>query len=271
MDRRLIAANGRVAHSSLRGKVKAERFTDGEQKSVCVPVLDLWQGPDCAARERQLLLGEAFLALETIDAMAFGYGEKDGHVGYVRADGLSDPIVPSHTVAVPISQLFPAPRVQSVAVATLSFGTALVVEGLDGPFARLENGLYVPAAHLRPIGQYFSDPVEVARLFLGVPYVWGGNTGWGLDCSGLVQIAHRACGIDCASDSDLQERSLGHPVALNDDVFKGDLFFWKGHVAMAADAETLIHANAYTMSVATEDLADAVKRIPEPLRTRRRV
>jgi cell wall-associated NlpC family hydrolase len=100
----------------------------------------------------------------------------------------------------------------------------------------------------------------VAERFVGAPYLWGGKTSMGLDCSGLVQVALTACGVVCPRDSDMQEAAMGKPVKLPD-LKRGDLLFWKGHVAIARDNASLIHANAFHMSVAIEPAAAAVVRI----------
>jgi cell wall-associated NlpC family hydrolase len=135
------------------------------------------------------------------------------------------------------------------------------VKGTADRLAVTSNGAYVPAVHLKPIGDYEQDFVAVAERFLGVPYLWGGKTALGLDCSGLVQVALTACGIACPRDSDMQEAALGAPVAGRADLRRGDLVFWKGHVAIARDRDTMLHANAYHMAVAIEPIAQALARI----------
>jgi cell wall-associated NlpC family hydrolase len=125
-----------------------------------------------------------------------------------------------------------------------------------------QSGAYVPAAHLAPLDWHETDFVAVAERFLGTPYLWGGKTALGLDCSGLVQVALTACGVSCPRDSDMQEAVLGTAVAADLSTLKrGDLIFWKGHVAIVRDRNSLIHANAYHMAVAIEPIADAVARI----------
>jgi cell wall-associated NlpC family hydrolase len=119
---------------------------------------------------------------------------------------------------------------------------------------------YLPARHLAPLDRVEPDFVAVAERFLGTPYLWGGKTNNGVDCSGLVQVALAACGMPCPRDSDMQERALGAPVALADSR-RGDLLFWKGHVAIVRDAATLLHANAFHMMVAVEPIAEALARI----------
>ncbi|TDL78410.1 NLP/P60 hydrolase [Palleronia sediminis] len=275
-DRRLTPANGRVAASRLRGLVEAETFRDGSGASIMRPVADLWSSPDRATRDRQLLRGEGVVVYERRAGMAFVEAEKDGYVGYVDEAALGDPVRPTHAVAAPATHLYPAPDFKRPAVARLSFGARLrVVATPDARFAEAEDGLFVPRAHLRPVDRPLCDPAGVARLFLGVPYLWGGNSSDGIDCSGLVQAALVACGIACPGDSDLQETAVGSRVVLDAPVLRGDLFFWAGHVAMALDATDLIHANAHHMAVTVEPVPSTIARIADQgggeVTTRRRV
>lgn len=272
-DRRLTPANGRVAALSLKGKVRAERFVEGNPAAVAVPVADLLYTPD-GARERQLRLGQAVTVYEDRDGFAFVQSAADGYVGYVQSDALGAALTPSHRVTARATHVYEGPDMKSPDLAHLPFGALLAVSGTSGAFAETRSG-FVPRVHLSPVDQVMTDPAAVAELHVGTPYLWGGNSVLGIDCSGLIQIACEACGIACPGDSDLQEAALGDPVETDAPVARGDLFFWDGHVAMAVDAETLIHANAFHMAVAREKLTDAIARIADqgdgPLTSRRRL
>lgn len=257
-DRRLTPATHRIAHVTLRGLVDAPAFTEGEPVEIAVPLADLRAAPG-GARDRQLLLGDAFLVIDRDAGNAFGMALKDGYCGWVDAAAVGPPTKVSHFLAVLGSHLYPAPRVQAEATGSLSLGARLRVTGQQGAFAETPHG-FVPAAHLRRLGDWNRDPGEVAGLFLGVPYLWGGNSRDGLDCSALVQAAMLACGRRCPGDSDLQ-RGIGSALDGWEALQRGDLVFWKGHVAMMLDAATLIHANGHHMAVVAEALRDAAERI----------
>ena len=145
----------------------------------------------------------------------------------------------------------------------LSLGARLSISKIDGKFAETTDGRFVPATHLLPIGEVLDDPASVAEMFLGTPYLWGGNSRSGIDCSGVVQASLLACGKACPGDSDLQYEALGAPVDEGSGYRRGDLFFWKGHVAMAVDGERIIHANGFRMAVTYEGIAEALQRISE--------
>ncbi len=262
-DGRLLPFNGRVAHVSLRGKVQAARFVEGTPRSIAAPLADLWRDESGSSRQRQLPFGEGFLLLEERGARAFGVSSRDGHVGWIDRASLGEPIAPTHVIASRGSQLYPAPDIKIPEITWLPFASRLQIEGpSEHPrFMRTGDGHHVPAAHLRALDAPRRDPAAIAEQFLGAPYLWGGNSERGIDCSGLVQAALLACARPCPPDSDLQMQALGTPIGPDTPPRRGDLIFWKGHVAMMLDGETLIHASAHFMQVARENRAEAIARI----------
>lgn len=218
----------------------------------------------------QILLGEDFHVLDISGGWAWGYCGHDHYVGYVPAASLDVPIIPSHIVTAAIAPVFARADIKAPAVAALTTGARFVGEPLDG-FIAFEGG-FIHHRHARPIAGYETDPVAVAERLTGAPYLWGGRSGDGLDCSGLVQMALGLCGIEAPRDSD-QQRTLGIDIA--GDLRRGDLIFFPGHVGFMADAERLIHANAYWMRVVTEPLADVIGRLQnkheQPVLARRRI
>ncbi|WP_135504075.1 NlpC/P60 family protein [Roseovarius aestuariivivens] len=264
-DPRRLHANGRVAHASLIGRVDAALFVEGEDRQVVVPVTTLWNKP-AGRRERELLLGDGFCLLEERDGHVFGYALRDNHAGYIESAHLAAPARPvTHVVHARLTHALPAPDFKTQgAHLPLSLGSRVTVTGKTGKWAEVliaGDTLYLPACHLRPEDTSETDPVAVAERLIGTPYVWGGNSAMGIDCSGLVTAACLACGVPCPGDSDLQEEELGHALPMDAPLQRGDLLFWKGHVAWVADPDTLIHANAYHMAVAYEPLQNAIARI----------
>lgn len=257
-DRRLTPSTHRVAHISLQGQIEVPMFTGGETQLIARPLADLLRSPN-GARERQLALGESFTVIDHADNHAFGFATKDGYCGWLSDDALMVGPTPTHWVASPGTHLYPEPRVQSHETATLPMGAQVLVTATTGAWAQTPNG-FVPLMHLRPIGDYLTDPVTVAESFLGTPYLWGGNSRAGIDCSGLVQMCHLACGLPAPGDADLQE-VMGAAIGDNTQLARGDLLFWAGHVAMVVDDQRLIHANGHTMSVAYEDIKPCIARI----------
>ncbi|MBA4323735.1 MAG: NLP/P60 hydrolase [Rhodobacter sp.] len=257
MDRRLTPYSGRVAHVSLSGVVNAP-LTEGLQAQVIVPVANLRASPG-GARDRQLLLGEAVTVIDRDKGHAFLMAAKDGYCGWMAESDLGQGPAPTHWVAVPGTHLYSEPQVQAPEKAALSLGSRLAMVGSWGAWANTPHG-YVPIRHLRPLGEWADDPATVAESLLGTPYLWGGNSRMGLDCSGLVQLAMQACGKACPGDSDMQ-MAFGRNLPANEAMRRGDLIFWKGHVALVVDKDRLIHANGHTMSVAYEGIRDSVARI----------
>ncbi len=256
-DPRNTPANGRVACDSLRGRVEADEFVSGVARQVVVPVADLLRAPN-GPRDRQLLMGAELRVFEDRDGWSFVQAAADGYCGYLRSEMVRAQSQPTHKVRTLATHAYAEPSFKSADVMTLSFGARLCVDQVEGRFAKTSLG-YVPAAHLCAVSDLTDDPAVIAAMFLGTPYLWGGNSRLGLDCSGLVQAALLACGIACPGDSDQQESALGETI--DDTPRRGDLLFWAGHVAMVVDEVTLIHANAHHMAVAYEGIEDAKARI----------
>lgn len=258
MDRRLTPATPRVAHISLKGRFDAPQYTEGDKHRIAMPLVDLLRAPG-GARDRQLLLGETFTVIDHQDGYAFGFAAKDGYCGWLAEAALGEGPKPSHWIATPGTHLYPEPRVQAHEIAALSMGAQVAVIAQGAKFTETSQG-FIPTPHLLPLGQYHKDPIAVAEGFLGVPYLWGGNSRAGIDCSGLVQTALLACGIKAAGDSDLQQ-NLGHDIPEGAPLQRGDLLFWKGHVALVVDPARLLHANGHTMSVAYEGIEACIARV----------
>jgi hypothetical protein len=256
-----------IAAKHLEGRVTSALFVEGTLREVIEPIADLRRDPAHEAPlDTQALKGERIAVYEVSEeGWAWGQLESDGYVGYLSANALG-PVgpLPTHCVAVPRTFGFPGPDIKLPPMIALPMGAKLdikrqeTVRGTD--FALNEYGWHFPLAHVAPLSARQANFVTVAERFLNAPYLWGGKTSLGIDCSGLVQIALQAAGVACPRDTYMQETALGQPVRL-DALRRGDLVFWKGHVAIARDADTLIHANAHHMMVAIEPLVEAVTRI----------
>lgn len=270
LDRRLHAYRPNLAAAVLEGRVEATRYADGRPAVVTAPVADIRSAPRMdAGLDTQFLLGDAVTVFDEHEGWAWVQGGRDGYVGYMGAADLAIPAAPAtHLVAAPRTFLYREPDMKRPATCVLSMGSQLAVVGeaetRGTRYALLESGEAVIAGHLRPAGAHASDYVAVAETLLHAPYLWGGASAFGIDCSGLVQLSMRMAGRHVLRDTDMQAGSIGTPVAAgaaSGSLERGDLVFWKGHVGIMADPETLLHANGHTMTVAREPLREAIARI----------
>lgn len=270
LDPRLNAFRPDLADARLEGRVEGPNFVSGRPARVAVPVLDLKSAPrPDAGLDTQLLMGEDLLVFDEAEGFAWVQAARDGYVGYVSAAGLADaPSLPTHLVAVPRTFVYREPDMKKQATACLSIGSAVrvvgsaVTRGTD--YALLDSGEALIAHHLHAIGVTHPDFVAVAETLENTPYLWGGKSAFGIDCSGLVQLSMAMAGKYAPRDTDMQERSVGEPLPPDQDLAdlrRGDLVFWKGHVAIMADARSIIHANGHTMMVSRETLGHAIERI----------
>ena len=240
----------------LAGQIVADRYVEGWPMRVIAEVADLRAAPN-GARDRQLLMGAEVTVFEHHAGWAFVQAV-DGYVGYLRDADLAGPLAPTHFVGTFATHAYAQEDFKSPDMYRLPFGARVTVIDERRRFFETNTG-FVPKSHLREIARPFTDPATVAQLHFGVPYLWGGNSSRGIDCSGLVAAALAACAMSCPADSDMQQEALG--TACDGPYQRGDLVFWKGHVGMMVDEETLIHANAHHMATAYEPIERAVLRI----------
>jgi cell wall-associated NlpC family hydrolase len=264
-DRRLTPARADLAAEHLRGLVDAPRYAEGRKMRVVTATAPLRRSAQAdAPLETEALYGESATVYDEQDGWAWAQLERDKYVGYLPSAALGPPSTPTHRVAALRTHAYPGPAIKLPTRMALSLGAQLTIVGHEGDFAVSEDGLYVWSRCLAKLSAHEPETVAVAELFLETPYLWGGRTSEGIDCSGLVQTALTAAGVAAPRDSDMQEAFLGEPVAIDspaEPLARGDLVFWKGHVGIMRDSVTLLHANGWHMKTVSEPLAQAQERI----------
>lgn len=266
LDPRLTPARGDIAAKHLEGKVEAQRFVAGETFEIADALAPLRLRPSADAElATQALKGERVTIYDRNDeGWAWGQLEMDGYVGWLPDAALARPAAaPTHRVTALRTFAFPGPSIKLPPSDAPVMASRLAVLREDGMFAITREGWFVPKVHLAGLDTHERDFVAVAERFVGTPYLWGGKSCLGIDCSGLVQLALQASGKACPRDSDMQRASLGRAPDADESkrLQRGDLIFWHGHVAIVRDADSIVHANAFHMATAIESTNAAIARI----------
>ncbi len=265
-DPRLTPARGDLAAKYLEGKVKAKRFVTGEEFEIADTLAALRATPASdASLLTQALKGERVTVYDRNgEGFAWGQLASDGYVGWLPDAALAKPsAAPTHRITALRTFAFPGPSIKLPPVETLPLGAKVAIAREDGVFAVTREGWYLPHCHVGPVDAFENDFVAVAERFVGTPYLWGGKSSLGIDCSGLVQVSLNAAGTGCPRDSDMQQGGLGRALDASETkkLLRGDLIFWKGHVAIVRDAGTIVHANAHHMATVVENTTEAIARI----------
>ncbi len=267
LDPRRHAYRADLADAKLKGLIHSERYVLGEPRQVAAPSLPLRREARFdSILETEALKGETVTVFAESEGWAWVQLDRDLYVGYMPSEGLSTSIIePTHRIAALRTYVYAEPDGKSPPLALLSLNALFTAEAEEGKFLALEDGGFVFAPHALPAGEVVDDPVAVAEAFVGTPYLWGGRTSVGLDCSGLVQLAFEAGGYMVPRDADMQAEEFGEPLAWREgmELRRGDLVFWYGHVGIMTNPTHLLHANAFHMAVELEPFAEARARIRE--------
>jgi len=266
LDHRLHAYRQDLADARLKADVEAARYVEGRPGQTAVGVAPLRRAPaNDAPLMTEILFGEDVVVFENRDGWLWVQSELDGYVGYAPATSVRDQrFAPTHQVSALRSFLYPVPDMKAPPLDCLTQTTTVRVEEADEKFSRLAGGTWVYSKHLDPVGTVATDPLAEARRYMGVPYLWGGRSSLGLDCSALIQLVLASCGLAAPRDTDMQQRAIGEPVAFDGNASglrTGDLVYWPDHVGIFQAPDRIVHANATDMQVSDWDLAELIAHV----------
>jgi len=259
MDPRLTPANEIFACDTLKGTIKHQNFVEGKSYQINIPFIDLLAAPD-GKRNRQLIYGSKVKYFGEADGWAFVQNTYDSYVGYVPQNTIVPETKKTHIVSAPLTHVFLEPNIKSRNIEILPLAAKVSGQMVENGFMETELG-WISVAQLKQKTELPKDPIKVSKLLQNAPYLWGGNTSLGIDCSGLIQISMLLCGLDCPGDSDQQMNTLGQNLDIGSPRKRGDVLFWKGHVAWAVNERQILHANAYHMATVIEEADEAIERI----------
>jgi cell wall-associated NlpC family hydrolase len=270
LDPRLHAYRPDLADAALKGRVEATRFVSGKAMRVATPLAPVRREPSHSAPlDTEALRGEQVIVFETNpNGWTWGQLASDRYVGWIPSDALTQPgLEPTHKVSATRTFVFPRPNIKAPPLSALPLGSQVSVVGeaedRNAKYFLIKPEGAIVAQHLMPMDHAESDWTAVAERFLGVPYLWGGKSSLGIDCSGLVQVALGACGIPTPRDSDMQATAIGQDLSLTAGLpalRRGDVVFWPGHVAIMRDAATVVHATGHRLQVVFEPLSELLER-----------
>ncbi|HAU29241.1 MAG TPA: peptidase P60 [Rhodospirillaceae bacterium] len=261
LDHRTNPYRDDLAAAFLKDRIKAARYVEGEDMRIAIGLASLHDAPDSQTpAATQLLYGETFTVFDEGDDWAWGQNATDGYVGYLPAEVLSPQgNAATHSISVLRTFVYRRPDMKAPACDLLSMNARVTILDEEAGFARIDRDAWVFLPHLSPMDQHESDIAKTALSFLGTPYLWGGRSSLGLDCSALVQMSLLRAGMACPRDSDLQKSVLGSVVPADEPIQRGDIIFSPGHVAIAVDATHAVHANGHKMMVTVNPIAELFK------------
>lgn len=268
LDPRLNAFRDDLADARLKDRVAVPRYVEGRPAGIVRGVADLRRAPDAASGlDTQLLFGETVRVFDKADGWSWVQNDTDGYVGYLRSEALGPaPEAPTHRLRALRSFLYPEPELKTPPLDCLSIASPVQVVDEKNSYSEIAGGGWLYSKHLQPLGETSPDFVATALEFLGTPYFWGGRSSLGLDCSTLVQLSLACAGVTARRDTYQQATTLGEPLnGLPHEITleRGDLVYSPGHVAIMLDAERIVHANGFTMTVAIEALDALEQRVLE--------
>ncbi len=208
----------------------------------------------------QILLGEDFKSQSKIGKFYKGYKAYDKYKGFIEAKDLHlDKNKKTHKIISKECNIYKKPNNKYKLNKKIFFNSRISILDDKNSFIQTKNG-WILKKNIKPINFRKKHFLDNIKLYLNTKYLWGGNSPKGLDCSALVQELLKFNNIYCPRDSKDQKKFFRKEISIKN-IRKGDLLFWKGHVAIALSNKKLVHAFGPRKKVVIMGIKETVKKI----------
>ncbi len=227
------------------------------------PYINLYEKPSFNSKiSSQLLYGEKYKILLKKKNFLKIKCSYDNYIGYIKSSNDHKRFSPTHKINVLKSRIFKQPKnyINKKYNQFLSFSSEIQVLKKKNNFVMFQNNKWLNNKDICLIKKKEKNYIKILNLFLKCKYKWGGKTFNGIDCSALIQIFYKFNNKFFPRDT-IDQIKIKKGGGNKNKFKKGDIIFWKGHVALCISAKKLIHAYGPKKRVIVMPIKETIQRI----------